>query len=68
MFGLDTSKIKQSFRNVKGDLSSIRAEINVFKASANDWIMYLDTENKQLKVRVIELEAQVRLMQELIKR
>ena len=46
------NKVKKSFAKVRGDIGS-------FKRQMNDWIMFLDRSERDLKIRVRELEKRV---------
>ena len=56
-------RLKAAFAAVKFDMDSIEAEQSALKASTNDWIMFLDHENRYLKSRVRELENRLDSMQ-----
>lgn len=68
MFKNKNTKIKVAFSAVKQDISTLNTNVQAIKSNTNDWIMYLNAENKNLQVKVIQLEAQIKAMQDLIVR
>ncbi|MBI3033161.1 hypothetical protein HYY69_06815 [Candidatus Woesearchaeota archaeon] len=68
MFDNKNSQIKHAFNKVKSDISGLNANMQAIKANSNDWIMYLNAENKQLQVKVIQLETRLKLLEETIQR
>lgn len=48
--------VKNSFRNVKQDITGLRQ-------SMNDWVVFLNSNQADLKIRVIELERKVRKLE-----
>ena len=49
---LGKDKLKASFRRVAGDIFGL-------KASVNEWIIFLDGGQRQLKQRIAELEKRI---------
>ena len=45
--------VKASFSNVKNDMDDL-------KRSVTDWILYLDSNQRDLQIRVTELEKELR--------
>lgn len=66
MFGNKSTKIKAAFGKVKQDINAVNSNINAVKANTNDWIIYLNAENKDLHVKIIQLEAQLKAIQAII--
>ncbi len=50
------TKLKQAFRSVKIDMEQIEGNHDQLKRSMNDWVIFLEQENRDLKARLIELE------------
>ena len=44
--------VKRAFRRVKRDFSGL-------KSSLNEWVVYLDSSNRDLRIRVHELEKKL---------
>ncbi|MFH1063687.1 MAG: hypothetical protein V1729_01255 [Candidatus Woesearchaeota archaeon] len=53
------AKLKNAFMAVKADMDCLEMTQDVFKDSANEWIMHLDMENKALKARLEQLEQKM---------
>lgn len=51
-----TGKVRQSFRNMKKDVTEL-------KNSLNEWILFLNSNQRDLKQRVYELERKVRQLE-----
>lgn len=51
-----TGKVRQSFRNMK-------KEVTELKNSLNEWILFLNSNQRDLKQRVYELERKVRQLE-----
>lgn len=45
--------------NVIASFGRARSDMNDFKRSVTDWILFLDSTNRDLQQRVVELERQV---------
>ena len=56
---ISSNKLKKAFQAVKYDMESMEENHNALKQSVNEWIVFLDEENRQLKSRVIYLENKV---------
>jgi len=50
------NKIKDSFRKAKSDISSLRASIN-------DWILFLNGNQNDMKVKLRELDQRLRKLE-----
>ncbi|MBU0536419.1 MAG: hypothetical protein KKE20_05600 [Nanoarchaeota archaeon] len=48
------------FGNIKRVLRKMRKEIAELRASVNEWIVHLNSENDELKARVAELDRRLR--------
>lgn len=48
--------VKKSFQNVKRDIVALRQ-------SMNEWVLFLNSNQADLKIRVIELERKVRKLE-----
>jgi hypothetical protein len=46
------NKIKIAFKRVKNDFLAL-------KGSVNEWVLYLDSSNRDLKMRVVQLERRL---------
>ena len=55
-------RLKAAFAAVKFDMDNISQDQDALKASTNDWIVFLDDENRNLKMRVDELERKMEIM------
>jgi len=53
---LTNKKLKSAFRAVKADMDELDCNQDSLKNSVNDWVIFLDRENRQLKMRVKHLE------------
>lgn len=51
-----TGKIKQSFKKAGKDIAEL-------KRSMNEWILFLNSSQRDLKQRVYELERKVRILE-----
>jgi|GEM_PF-2798852 len=61
---IDETSIKTAFRNIKQDITVLNDSHDELKASANEWIMFLDRENRELKARLFEIEGRLSLLEE----
>jgi hypothetical protein len=52
-------RMKAAFHAVKVDMDLIAGKSDELKQSVNDWIIFLDKENRDLKMRVRELEKRL---------
>ena len=52
-------KLKIAFKAIKTDMELIQENHESLKGSTNEWIVFLDQENRQLKMRVKELEKRL---------
>ena len=52
-------RLKAAFRAVKADKDILEEQLNALKDSANEWIMFLDQENRHLKMRLKEIEKKL---------
>ncbi|MBU2561215.1 MAG: hypothetical protein KKD17_02875 [Nanoarchaeota archaeon] len=52
-------KLKLAFRTIKTDMELIQENHNALKGSVNEWVIFLDQENRDLKMRVRELEKKL---------
>ncbi|PIN70420.1 hypothetical protein COV93_01565 [Candidatus Woesearchaeota archaeon CG11_big_fil_rev_8_21_14_0_20_43_8] len=63
MFGTNlTWKIMQIKTVMKTSFENVKADMNELKRSVTDWILYLDGNQRQLEIRVAELERELRKM------
>ena len=56
-------RLKAAFAAVKFDMDTREENHNALKGSTNDWIVFLDEENRYLKMRIKELERKLDRMQ-----
>ncbi len=61
--------VKNSFRDAKKDMGALRDSVRDIdrdlahlKKNSNDWVMYLEKENRELKARVEILESSIKLL------
>jgi hypothetical protein len=59
MLGAVSAKFNQFKAVVKASFENVRADIDEVKRSVTDWILYLDSNQRDLKVRIAELEREV---------
>jgi hypothetical protein len=52
-------KLKIAFKAIKTDMELIQENHESLKGSTNEWIVFLDQENRALKMRVKELEKRL---------
>lgn len=52
-------RLKAAFRAVKADKDILEEQLNALKDSTNEWIMFLDQENRLLKMRLKETEKKL---------
>jgi len=57
-------KLKLAFKAIKTDMELIQENHDSLKGSTNEWIVFLDQENRQLKMRVKELEKRLDAIQD----
>lgn len=57
LFGRD--RMKSAFKAVKRDMGYFHKEQENLKTSVNEWIVFLDHENRMLNSRVMELERKL---------
>ncbi len=68
MFDNKDSQIKTAFNKVKNDMGVLNTNMQAIKANTNEWVMYLNAENKELQIKVIQLEARLKAIQDIIVR
>ena len=57
MFVIDiTGKIKKSFSKIGKDMKEL-------KKSVNEWVLFLNSNQRDLKLRVYELEKKIRMLE-----
>ncbi len=61
--------VKNSFRNAKKDMRDIRDDVRdigrdltLLKKNSNEWIIYLEKENRELRARIEMLESNLKLL------
>ena len=54
-----TDKIWQFKKDVIASFSRVREDMTAFKRSVTDWILYLDSGNRELHERMATLEREV---------
>lgn len=54
-------KVRRAFRNVKKDMSNLRQDHSNLKRSTNEWIIYLERNQKLLEQRMGYLERLLEL-------
>jgi competence protein ComGF len=59
LFKSKDNKLKAAFRAIKADMDFMDHSHNALKDSTNEWIIFLDQENRDLKARVRELEKKL---------
>lgn len=52
-------KLKKAFRAVKFDMDTIESEHKALKLSTNEWVVFLDQENRYLQAKIRELERKI---------
>ncbi|MBW2997614.1 hypothetical protein KY349_04705 [Candidatus Woesearchaeota archaeon] len=52
-------RLKAAFRAVKTDKDILEEQLNALKDSTNEWIMFLDQENRHLKMRLKDTEKKL---------
>jgi len=62
LFGRD--RMKSAFKAVHRDMQSLYVEHEELKGSTNEWVMYLDRENRMLKAKILELENKLQCAEE----
>jgi hypothetical protein len=55
----DERRLKAAFAAIKTDMESSAENHEELKQSVNDWIVFLDKENRDLKMRVRDLERKL---------
>ncbi len=55
-------RLKAAFGAIHADMRDLQHDHKSLKLSTNDWIVYLDNQNRQLKQRVLELEEKMASM------
>jgi hypothetical protein len=69
MFGMirkmfsDEKHMKAAFHAVKVDMDSQAENHEELKKSVNEWVIFLDKENRDLKMRVQELEKKLETLE-----
>ena len=56
-------RLAAAFSAVKFDMDNLEENQTALKMSTNDWIVFLDEENRYLKTRIKDLERKVDSMQ-----
>ena len=57
------SKLKSAFRAVRIDMDLLNEKNDSLKQSTNDWTLFLNHENQELKKRVRELERKLAVVE-----
>jgi vacuolar-type H+-ATPase subunit I/STV1 len=57
-------KLKTAFKAIKTDMELIQENHESLKGSTNEWVIFLDQENRTLKTRVRELEKKLDAVQD----
>lgn len=50
-------------RNVEKSFSRLKKDMNDFKESLNSWVLLLKRDQTDLRIRVIELERKIRILE-----
>lgn len=66
LFKSKDKRLKAAFRAIKADIDFLDESHNALKESANEWIIFLDHENRELKAKVLELEKKLENLQDSI--
>lgn len=64
LFRNKDNRLKQAFRAVKADMDFMDENHKSLKDSTNEWIIFLDQENRDLKMMVMELEKRLESLQD----
>ena len=59
----DNDKLKAAFHAIKVDMELMDENHDSLKKSTNDWIIFLDAENRALKSQVLELENRLEMLE-----
>ena len=62
LFKSKDNRLKNAFRTIKTDMDFINENHDALKNSTNEWIMFLNQDNQDLKERVQELEKKLDLL------
>jgi uncharacterized protein YlxW (UPF0749 family) len=57
-------KLKTAFKAIKTDMELIQENHESLKGSTNEWVIFLDQENRTLKTRVRALEKKLDAVQD----
>jgi hypothetical protein len=57
-------RLKTAFKAIKTDMELVQENHDSLKGSTNEWIIFLDQENRALKMRVKELEKTLDAIQD----
>ncbi|MBN1543914.1 hypothetical protein JW898_00450 [Candidatus Woesearchaeota archaeon] len=60
----DDRKLKMAFAAVKTDMDVLEEKNGALKSSVNEWVIFLDQENRDLKMRVRELEKKLDVIED----
>jgi len=60
----DDKRLKAAFVAIKTDMESSAEKHEELKQSVNDWIVFLDKENRDLKMRVRDLEKKFETLED----
>ena len=63
LFKSKEKRLKEAFRAIKADMDFIEHNHEALKESANEWIMFLDQENRDLKMRLMETEKKLEIVE-----
>jgi len=53
------SRLKAAFSAISSDMKDLKVKQDALRMSVDEWIMFLNRENQDLKARVRELEAKI---------
>ena len=59
LFKSKDKRLKAAFKAVKTDMDLLEENDKTLKDSVNEWVMFLDQENRALKIRTKELEKRL---------